>query len=113
MDTYLVSFRIADDGNYTDRWSSTVSAIRAEAGGKTWEEATSLIVLRSSKSPDALARDIYLSANFDVTRDMLLVVNASKCSYATRGKIEYPATLSSFFTSSTSPVARALMGKAP
>lgn len=104
MATHIVSFRIAHDAGYSDRWSSTVDAIRAEAAdGTTWEETSSFFLLRSSKSADSLASSIYVGSGFDATKDKLLVVDVSKNAHATRGKVDYPATLSSFF-------ARGLMG---
>lgn len=98
--TYAVSFRIAFDSTYFDRWSSTIDAVRAQADrGATWEELTSQILFRSSKSADGIARDIYLGSKFDVTRDGLLVINHSDGTFATRGKIDNPATLASILGS--------------
>lgn len=99
MATYMISFRIASDSEHSARWASTVAAIRREAiGGTYWEETTSLVVLKSDKLPDALANSIYVGSEFNSTKDTLLVVNTANSTYATRGKVEYPATLDGLFT---------------
>lgn len=99
MATYVVCFRLDYDANYSDRWASVVNAIKAEAdGGTFWEEMTSLIVFKSSKAADSVASSIYVGSALDSTKDTLLVVNASTGTYATRGKIDYPATLASLFS---------------
>ena len=98
MATHMISFRIQHDTEHTDRWSSTIEAIRNEASdGVTWEETTSLILLKSSKSAEVLAMSIYVNSKFDVTKDKLLVVDATTGTYATRGQIDYPATLAGMF----------------
>ena len=102
MATHLVSFRINHDSGHSDRWASTVSAIRSEAeGGTSWDETTSLVVLKSNKTADSLAASVYLGSSFSPTKDTLLVVNASNGTYATRGKIDYPATLASLFNTNS------------
>lgn len=99
MATYVVSFRLEHDGNYSDRYSSVVDAIRKEAtGGNKWEEMTSMFIFKSEKSADAVATSIYLGSLLNASKDAVLVVNASDGTFATRGKIEYPATLASLFT---------------
>ena len=98
MATHIVSFRIDYDAGYAGRWDSTVEAIRAQAlGGKTWEETTSFFLIRSNKSADDLARDIYIGSSFDNTKDTLLVVDVTNNTHATRGNVDYPNTLDSFF----------------
>lgn len=109
MATHIISFRIASDSTYADRYESVVNAIKSEAeSGTTWEETTSLVVLKSSKSADALAGAIYVGSDFYIHKDTLLVVNASNGTCATRGKVKYPATLASMFTDDA--LGRALFG---
>tara|TARA_R110002072_G_scaffold16590_11_gene64532 strand:+ start:108 stop:437 length:330 start_codon:yes stop_codon:yes gene_type:complete len=99
MATYMISFRIASDSDHSSRWASTVAAIRREAiGGAYWEETTSLVVLKSDKVADSLASSIFIGSEFNSTKDTLLVVNTANSTYATRGKVEYPATLDGLFT---------------
>lgn len=98
MSTFLVSFRIANDAGYSNRWASTVAAIHREASGGTfWEETTSLVIIKSDKTADSLAASIYLASDFLISKDTLLVVNANTGAYSTRGKVDYPATLASLF----------------
>lgn len=109
MATHIISFRIANDITYAARYESVVNAIRAEAeSGTTWDETTSLFVLKSSKSADALAGAVYIGSKFHTTKDTLLVVNTSNSTYATRGEIKYPATLANLFTGNV--LARSLIG---
>ncbi len=99
MATYMISFRIASDSDHSNRWASTVAAIRREAiGGTSWEETTSLVVLKSDKPADSLASSIFLGSEFNSTKDTLLVVNTASSAYAPRGKVDYPATLEGLFT---------------
>lgn len=111
MATYLVMFRLDYDGNYSRRWSAVMDAIRAEAeDGETWEEMTSVIVLKSSRSVDDIARSIYLIPEFDILTDSLFVVNSSNNTHAVRGKIENGSSLDRFFNSSANALLTALMG---
>jgi len=56
MATFAVSFRLEYDGDYSDRYSSVVDAIRKEADeGRKWEEMTSLFIFKSSRSADNVA----------------------------------------------------------
>ncbi|MFT6451734.1 MAG: hypothetical protein ACJA06_001220 [Halocynthiibacter sp.] len=98
MNTYEVSFRIAEVGNYGERYTSVVDAVRREAVGEsTWEEMTSSVVFKSSKSAESIANSICTGSKFDATKDRLFVVKASICKFATRGKIEDPTLLASMF----------------
>ena len=103
MATFMISFRIASDSDHSNRWASTVAAIRREAiGGIYWEETTSLIVLKSDKLADSLASAIFVGSEFNSTKDTLLVVNTVSNTYATRGKVDYPSTLNGLFTQQNS-----------
>ena len=109
MATHIISFRIANDSTYADRYASVVDKIRMEADDNTtWEETTSLFVIRSTKSADSLAGSIYVGSEFYSQKDTLLVVNASNGTYATRGEVKYPATLASLFANNA--LGRALLG---
>ncbi|MEQ8645347.1 MAG: hypothetical protein RIB50_19955 [Marinovum algicola] len=104
MATYIVMFRIEFDESYSERWDSVVSAIRREAiDGITWEEMTSVIVIKSQKSAEDLARDIYVNSSFDVAKDKLVAVNAGTGEAAKRGTIQSSETFRRMF-----PVSNAL-----
>jgi hypothetical protein len=98
MATYIVSFRISDTGDYASRWRSVMEEIHAQAAGGTfWEETTALVILQSTKSAEDIASAIYFGSQFSQNSDTLLVVNAQNATFATRGKVDYPATLASLF----------------
>jgi hypothetical protein len=109
MSTYLISFRLEYDSNYAERWASVVDAIRSQASGSTWEELTSLVILKSSKDAESIALAIYLGSQLNSMTDTLLVVNAKTGAYATRGQINDPATLESLFKGN--PLLDALYGR--
>lgn len=101
MAVHIISFRIAYDQSYDDRRDTTVNAIVKEAkGGKTWQETTSFVLIESDKSAFDLAFAIYYGSQLDAAKDTLLVIDLTHNAYATRGRIEYPATLGSFFPNS-------------
>lgn len=98
MATHIISFRIAHDATATDRWESTVEKIRSEAKDRvTWEETTSFFLINSNKTASDLALSIYLGSKFSGITDKLLVIDVARNTYAVQGKIDYPATLASFF----------------
>ena len=108
MATYLISFRVANDRTYADRYASLVDTIKSEAeNSTTWDETTSLIIIKSSKSTQTLATAIYLGSSV-ASSDTILVVNASNGTYATRGEVKYPSTLANLFYGNT--LARSLFG---
>jgi hypothetical protein len=98
MAVFNISFRIKQAGDHASRYESVVNTIRAEAKDKKWEETTSFFVLESDKTTEGLADAIYYQSEFMSDWDKLIVVNLSFKSYATKGAIEYPATLSSLMS---------------
>lgn len=101
MATHIISFRIAQDPQATERWASTVARIKAEADSGSWDETTSFFLIKSDKSAVDLASSIYFGSSFDASKDKLLVVDVTRNAHATRGQIDYPATLASFFPANT------------
>lgn len=98
MATYAISFRIAHDADHSNRWSSTVDAIRNEAlGGSYWEETTSFLVIRSHKTAQDLATAIYVCSSFNSTKDTMIVINCDNGAHCTYGEVMYPETLASLF----------------
>ncbi len=94
MPTYLIAFRLEHNFTYNARYQSVMSRLRTEAEDRRcWDELTSLIVIKSSKSAEQLARSIYYGSDFMSTIDKLLVIDAHSGDYATYGEIEFPATL--------------------
>ena len=102
MATHIISFRIESNPTSTARWASLVAKIRAESRGpSTWEETTSFFLIESDKSATDLALSLYIGSDFSGITDTLLVVDVTRNTYATQGKIDYPATLARFFPSNT------------
>lgn len=98
MSAYVISFRIDDDFASNIRRKSLIEAIRREAEmGRTWEETTSLVVLKSDKSPRTLANSITTGSSFDLTKDKLLVVNTATGVAASSGKIDDLGRLRALF----------------
>ncbi len=56
--------------------------------GTSWEETTSLVVLKSDETPERLAGFIAANSDFSSKKDTLLVVNTSKNTFSTKGVIE-------------------------
>lgn len=98
MATHIISFRIAHDANAAARWESAVDKIRSEAkDGVAWEETTSFFLINSDKTASDLALSIYIGFKISSLTDKLLVIDVARNTYAAHGKIDYPATLASFF----------------
>jgi hypothetical protein len=93
MAVLAASFRIAREGDYNERWASVVAALKKESSDRIWEETTSLIVLQSNKSAEAIAQSVYLGSSM-TDRDILLVVDLSYKTHAIKGENKYPNTLS-------------------
>jgi hypothetical protein len=99
MAIFAVSFRVGEQGDSHDRRLSIVEKIQDQAlNNDTWEETTSLFILQSNKSADALASTICSFSFMNPSCDALIVIDLSSPGYATRGKIEYPFTLSALMS---------------
>lgn len=95
MAVHLVTFRLDNGPDYSDRWNSLVDALRALADdGITWEETTSVFILKSPLSAADLLEKIWISSSLNKTRDKCVVINLSYKLYAAFG-CEYPHTLNS------------------
>ena len=99
MATFGISCRFKYDADYSDRWSSTVDAIKRQHTGAmmAWEEMTSFVLITSNRTATDLANSIYYGSKLNAVKDTLLVINTSNNTYATVGEITYPATLDAFF----------------
>ncbi|MDJ0992509.1 MAG: hypothetical protein QNI90_02975 [Dinoroseobacter sp.] len=98
MLTFVVCFRLKEDASYQERYESLVNAINEEAQGITgWDELTSVIILKSTKSRNNIATNIVAKSRFDMSNDLLLVVNASAGSVSVRGDISDSSKLKAMF----------------
>lgn len=72
--TFTITFRIADDASYDDRYDSLVEEI--EKIGLYWKRTTSFYAVRSAKTTKDIGSSLYLSSKISAATDDLLVVNS-------------------------------------
>ncbi|MEY8841788.1 hypothetical protein AB9K41_22395 [Cribrihabitans sp. XS_ASV171] len=97
MASFAISFRIGNESNDAERYASLVDVTRDLSEDGTWEETTSFILIKSSKSVGDVASHIYLRSKMRTDLDKLLVMEIGSKRYAAYGDIQYPATLGKFF----------------
>jgi hypothetical protein len=68
--TYWLSFRIADDATYEDRYNALVGSINS-VSSKWWVDTTAFFVFRSETNIDDLATRIKSTIN--PTKDIVLI----------------------------------------
>ncbi|MBW3512913.1 hypothetical protein [Janthinobacterium sp. NKUCC06_STL] len=97
MAHFIVSFRIKSDSGYQSRYDSFRKRVEEIAGGigKVWEETSSFYAFETTNTAQGLCSDLYLSTEFDSSKDMMLVVDIKNQQKATKGEIKYPNTLDS------------------
>jgi hypothetical protein len=98
--TLLISFSVAwdgDGGSYSDRYDSLMQAIRRQASGPIWAETTSLVAIKSGRSPADMLETLYFGSSINEgLGDKLLVVRPDDGTHAARG-MKNPSLLASFF----------------
>ncbi len=70
MAVYWITFRIADDDTYEERYTALVAAIKG-AASKLWEETTSFILFESSQNMAGIAA--LTKSAIDNTQDLALI----------------------------------------
>jgi hypothetical protein len=96
MANFIVTFRIASDSGYQERYDSFVDAVHvlAQGGvGSTWEETTSFLVFRAQGTADSVCQHLYLKSSFDGSKDIMVVIDIGARQKATKGPIKYLSTL--------------------
>jgi hypothetical protein len=97
MATKAVSFTIAYNATYAERRQSLIDAIRRQATGNTWEETTSFMLLKSSRTAEDLLNTIYYGSQANAPLgDKILVIDVATGTHAAVG-MEYPSLLGSLF----------------
>lgn len=71
MRTYYVSFTIADDAGYAERYEALMDLLRGYDNTIWWTETTSFVLFRSDKSASQIATDIMRAIN--VSKDIAVV----------------------------------------
>lgn len=97
MANFIISFRIKQDDTYQSRYASFVDAVRKAGGGTgaVWEETSSFFALQASHTATGLCDHLYVSSEFNGTKDEMLVVDLSSRKKATKGPLKYLSTLES------------------
>lgn len=93
MTVYAVSFTLASDSTYGDRYDSLMKQVRAK--GKIWEETTSFALVETSESLSDFEIRLYVDSDFNATKDLMVVIAVTGCNGICRGKNALSATLSS------------------
>lgn len=70
-ETYWVTFRIADTGDYDSRYQQFVDAVRGVTDAMWWTEPTSFILFRSNHGIDDIASA--LAAPLRLSEDLAVV----------------------------------------
>jgi len=71
MADYWISFRIADDVNYSKRYNALAKAIAECADGGQWDADTSFVCIRSKHSIDSVGQ--HLKKALNTTTDHLVL----------------------------------------
>jgi hypothetical protein len=93
---YAISFRIDTDTHggrtYLERYSSFMDQVRKTS---VWEETTSFALTVSDETLENFVARLYLGSKFNAITDLMVVIDIERGVAVTKGKVSYPATLSS------------------
>jgi hypothetical protein len=94
MAMFCITFRIHEDAGYSDRYDSTIEAIKNCChGDEYWDEPTSFFLFEKPSTSGKIAQYIDTKSDFDPSKDLLLVTNLTQKGYATIGKVRERETL--------------------
>jgi hypothetical protein len=93
MAIFTITFRIHQDSGYSDRYNSTVDAIKKVCHGDYWDEPTSFFLFENPSSSAKIAEYVVANSEFAPDRDVLLVTNLTQKACAPAGKVKKPQTL--------------------
>ncbi|MGJ7499882.1 hypothetical protein ACSFBF_05940 [Variovorax sp. ZT5P49] len=98
MAHFILTFRIASDKGYQDRYDSFVDAVHKLAGGpgKVWDETTSFYVFSANSTAQNVLNTLYVGSDFDSTKDIMVVIDVGNRAKATIGPLKYEVLLSSY-----------------
>ena len=85
MSAYTITFRIANDSTYEDRYVSFVEELKKKVN-VWWAEPTSFFAVETSESIDQFCERIYSNTKFDASKDLYLVLDANVKSGRVRGR---------------------------
>lgn len=99
MPSYVVSFDLASNSTYGDRYRSLMEQIRKAPSTSAWTETTSFALVATTETLATFADRLYFSSSVNAITDKLLVFNPATSEAVVRGPIQYPATLGGHFRS--------------
>lgn len=92
MANFLVSFRIAYDDTYQDRYDSLKEQIDIVALDGVWEETSSVYVFQANGTADSVGGHLYMHSKLSAITDKLLVIELLNRTHVQYG-CQYPHTL--------------------
>ncbi|MBB4219400.1 hypothetical protein [Variovorax guangxiensis] len=98
MAHFILTFRIASDKGYQERYDSFVDAVHKLAGGagKVWDETTSFYAFSTNSTAQHVLNHLYVRSDFDSTKDMMVVIDVDTRTKATIGPLKYEVLLTSY-----------------
>lgn len=95
MSHFILTFRIASDAGYQERYESFVETVKAMVGGsgKVWDQTTSFYAFRMEGSAKDVVSHLYLKSKFNSQTDVMVLIDLDNKVKATKGPIEYESLL--------------------
>jgi len=95
MPHFVVTFRIASDATYQERYESFVDKAReiAGGGGYCWEETTSFYAFKAAGTANSVCEALYFGTQFSPFKDTMVVIDLDNRQKAVKGYVQYPHTL--------------------
>ena len=88
-----MTFRLAQDATYKNRYQSFVKKVKEIAPEWLWEETSSFYAFEADSSADSVCNDLYYNTDFDEGIDLMVILDVGTRKFATRGSIENLALL--------------------
>jgi len=96
MAHFIVTFRIASDSGYQERYDSFVEKVYKLAingVGGTWDETTSFFSFRAIGTAASVCTELYVNSLFNATKDIMVVIDLNARTKASKGPIKYEGVL--------------------
>lgn len=96
MAHFIVTFRIASDSGYQERYDSFVEQVyKVAVGGigSTWDETTSFFSFVAVGTAASVCSALYLKSSFDDSKDIMVVIELDSRTKATKSPVKYLNTL--------------------
>jgi hypothetical protein len=98
MTHFILTFRIASDSTYNDRYKSFTETVTTLAGGsgKVWDETTAFYAFKADGTAASVTNHLYLQSQFDATKDTMVVVDLDSRAKATKGPLKWESLLTAY-----------------